>query len=447
MAIQQKEIQTIAKFLSHKSLRIPHFQRPYKWTGKNVIQLIDDVERFKGVNAYRIGTIVIYQDEKGNYQIVDGQQRSISFVLITKAIQNKKLPTITNESLKQSIQSLNTFRPTFKNEVSIKNIQDNYREIERKIDRVDETFINYFYNKCEVTFIVIDDVSEAFQFFDSQNARGKDLEPHDLLKAYHLREIEKAAHKLDEFEVNRLVDTWEEMDTKELSALFAEFLYRVRGWSKGMSSRLFTKKDTKLFKGINLERAGDYPFAMIYKMADNQFRSTSKKDSHIHFPFQLDQVIINGAHFFDMVTHYKKMHDQFKTMKEELSPEACKIISTLNNYPGKNRTGDKYVRMLFDCAVLYYMDKFGEDDLSRAIEKIFIWAYTLRLRYQNLVFASVDNYVIQEINLFRVIRDATYHDEVINYSIPIINETKESDKTNEIKDLFKEMHYYAATEG
>jgi hypothetical protein len=26
------------------------------------------------------------------------------------------------------------------------------------------------------------DVSEAFQFFDSQNARGRDLESHDLLK-------------------------------------------------------------------------------------------------------------------------------------------------------------------------------------------------------------------------------------------------------------------------
>ena len=34
--------------------------------------------------------------------------------------------------------------------------------------------------------VVLQDISEAFQFFDSQNARGKDLEPHDLLKAYHL---------------------------------------------------------------------------------------------------------------------------------------------------------------------------------------------------------------------------------------------------------------------
>lgn len=446
MAIQKKEIHTIAQFLRNKNLRIPHFQRPYKWTAKNVIQLIDDVERFKGPNPYRIGTIVIYLDEEGNYQIVDGQQRSISFDLITKAIQKKKLNALDNENLKQCIESLNAFKPTFKNEVSIKNIQNNFREIERKIDRVDEAFIDYFYNKCEVTFIVIDDVSEAFQFFDSQNARGKDLEPHDLLKAYHLREIGNTENKLDESEVTRIVDTWEDMETKALSALFAEFLYRVRGWSKGLSSRMFTKKDTPLFKGINLEKVGDYPFSMIYKMAEEQVRTKLLSDSTIHFPFQLDQVIINGAHFFEMVTHYKRMYDHFKTKKEELSTEAGIIIDTLNSYAGKNRTGDKYVRILFDCAVLYYMDKFGEEDLSRAIEKVFIWAYTLRLRYQNLLFASIDNYVTQEINLFRVIRDATYKDEVINYSIPVIAETKESDKTIEIKELFIKMHYYAVGE-
>lgn len=37
--------------------------------------------------------------------------------------------------------------------------------------------------------ITVDKISEAFQLFDSQNTRGRALYPHDLLKAYHLREI------------------------------------------------------------------------------------------------------------------------------------------------------------------------------------------------------------------------------------------------------------------
>ena len=445
MAIQQKEIQTIAQFLSNPKLQIPHFQRPYKWRSNNVTQLIDDVQRFKGDNPYRIGTIVIYKDEAGNHKIVDGQQRSITFILITKAIQQKKLHILANPQLTNNIIALQAFQPTFKNEISIKNIQENYREIERKIDRVDESFIDYFYNKCEVTFIVIDDVSEAFQFFDSQNARGRDLEPHDLLKAFHLRELNNSDTTKTEKEIARLIDTWEEMETKELSALFSDFLYRVRGWSKGLSSRYFTKRDSALFKGINLGKIGDFPYTQIYKMADEQIHHAAKNGEGVHFPFQLDQVIINGSYFFEMITHYKKMHDRFKTQTNELSEESQEIIHTLNTYAGKNRTGDKYVRMLFDCAVLYYIDKFGTSDLSRALEKIFIWAYTLRLTYQNLLLASVDNYVVQEINLFRIIRDATYKEEIINYPIPALKEDHESDKTTALKNLFIKMHYYAGT--
>ena len=44
--------------------------------------------------------------------------------------------------------------------------------------------------------------------------------------------------------------------------------------------------------------------------------------------------------------------------------------------------GDMYVRTMFDCALIFYLDKFGTQALSAAIEKIFIWAYQCRLRKQ-----------------------------------------------------------------
>ena len=52
-----------------------------------------------------------------------------------------------------------------------------------------ERLKEYIENRCELIVVITSDVSEAFQFFDSQNARGKALYPHDLLKAYHLREM------------------------------------------------------------------------------------------------------------------------------------------------------------------------------------------------------------------------------------------------------------------
>ena len=98
--------------------------------------------------------------------------------------------------------------------------------------------------------------------------------------------------------------------------------------------------------------------------------------------------------------------------------------------------------MLFDCAVLYYIDKFGENDLSEAVEKIFIWSYTPRIFYEVLQMASVDNYVVREFNLFKILRGATHREEVLQIELPPVSQKVDSPKTKAIKDLFIEMKYY-----
>ena len=69
--------------------------------------------------------------------------------------------------------------------------------------------------------IVLKSESEAFQFFDSQNARGKDLEPHDLLKAFHLREMNDS----ESSEKIAVVSQWEDIKSEDLAELFALYLY------------------------------------------------------------------------------------------------------------------------------------------------------------------------------------------------------------------------------
>ena len=78
----------------------------------------------------------------------------------------------------------------------------------------DEKSIWFFLEKCTLVEVVLDNISEAFQFFDSQNARGKDLEPHDLLKAFHLREMNNFS---TEEERKKAVEKWESMDTGKLT--------------------------------------------------------------------------------------------------------------------------------------------------------------------------------------------------------------------------------------
>jgi hypothetical protein len=144
-----------------------------------------------------------------------------------------------------------------------------------------------------------------------------------------------------------------------------------------------------------------------------------------------------------MVSHYKVIYDNIESNISSLSNEAQEIINTLDNYEGKSRTGDKYVRMLFNCSLIYYVDKFGNSDISKAIEKIFIWAYTLRLTYQNLQLASVDNYVIDDFNIFKKIKEAIHKEDILTLELPLVYGAYESDKTKRIKEIFIKRKYYA----
>ena len=62
-------------------LQIPNYQRPYKWTAQNAIQLLDDIIEAKNTNKerYRVGTLILHKTPDNRYDIVDGQQRTITF--------------------------------------------------------------------------------------------------------------------------------------------------------------------------------------------------------------------------------------------------------------------------------------------------------------------------------------------------------------------------------
>ena len=453
--VLQAKIISVNDLLVDPALEIPQYQRPYKWGGKNINQLFSDIAIHKEKSAYRLGTIVFHQvGAKKN--IVDGQQRTISLLLAARAlIQRNKEKRLDREDLRERLSELDKkmVNPSFTSEISQRNIHRNYLEVARIVSRAEftEAHIDFFLNKCQLVAVALNDVSEAFQFFDSQNARGRDLEPHDLLKAFHLREFSPRDEPLKA----ATVALWESSDTKELATLFSQYLYRIRNWSKGLSARYFSKDDSDLFKGVNIDTVASYPYVEQLRIAHHyvdhynaQFER--KIDSlELDFPFHLDQIIINGRRFFEMISHYQSKVAQISAESwnghelvgaECLDGHAKKIMDTLNSYPARTRTGDCYVRAIFDCLLIYYIDKFGHAELSRAIEKTFIWAYSLRLQMQVVQLASMDNHVLEN-NLFRLIKDATRPSDFINCSLPVVS-GKQSTKTGEIEALFREMKYY-----
>lgn len=285
------EIIPVHKLLQYKRLAIPIYQRPYKWTQKNVRQLIKDISFFKNQSAYRLGTIVIHNDGS-NLNIVDGQQRTITLIMITRVILKRPRTDFKNPELRSLLQLLEEemFNPKLSNEISIDNIKTNYQLIEKEEFNFEEELILFLFNQCEVIQFVLKDISEAFQFFDAQNSRGRELEPHDLLKAFHLRVF--SPHD-DPYKVN-IVTTWETMHTEKLASLFSDFLFRVRSWCRGQSARYFTKNEVDLFKVVNIDRMDAFAYAMplriIHRFVDNYNINLERQVDmkELSYPFQPD---------------------------------------------------------------------------------------------------------------------------------------------------------------
>ena len=446
------KILTVKELVSDDTLNIPIYQRPYKWTEKNVIQLFSDIAENKDKSSYRLGTIVFHRNE-GKRNIVDGQQRIVTLLLAVHALVTlNKDESSDRKELKEELDQLKSkmINPSFKSDISRKNIYNNYREICRIIKRSNFTaeLIKFFLYKCEaVTFTLKEDISEAFQFFDSQNTRGLDLKPHDLLKAYHLREFPSDDEDLKAYTVKE----WESSETQELARLFSQYLYRIRNWSKQSSARYFGKKDTELFKGVSMKYIARYPcfkqLNITHNFIDHYKRQYGRCiDGHdaLDFPFNLDQTIINGRRFFEMISHYQKeIMDNYKKHfpTDRLDGYAKKIWSTINSYEGCNRTGDQYVKIIFDCLIIYYIDKFGYEEISRAVEKAFILAYSFRLRMKAVRLSGVDGYVTKS-KVFKRIKDAVQPSDFINSPAPELKEKEIRFKIDEIINLFCKMGYY-----
>ena len=367
------------------NLVIPSYQRPYKWTEKNIRELILDIQ--KGIEdankypnfKYRVGTVILHantEEGKLTYDIVDGQQRILSFLLLKLCLS----PNFTCSLLSA----------TFSDKVTLGNLHSNSDRIREWCSSVDdgvkEAFDKALSEVLEVVVLTVNELSEAFQLFDSQNTRGRELYPHDLLKAYHLREIH------DKYDMQRAVLKWESKDPKAIRELFDNYLFPLWNWSKRRKSSRFTAAEIDLYKGI--EESSGYTYA----------RRANKAMPY----FLLSEPLISGGDFFEMVDHYMQMlhsiklelidNPDFARIKELLIDDKSKVgqIKTpadLDKACKSSSTGMNHARNLFFCALLCYYDRFHNFDLM-AVKKLFTWAMMLRVDMNHLGFDSVNRYAI-----------------------------------------------------
>lgn len=468
-------IVSVGEVLSIGNLRIPEYQRPYRWSEKNVRQLLEDILESKnaGKKSYRIGSVILYNNEEKEtttLDIVDGQQRLTTLFILAKACDEN----ITQNSLR------------YNHVDSVTNIKNNYSFIQLWLDENCKEsrgdYLKYIKESCEFVKIIVYDLSEAFQMFDSQNGRGKELEAYNLLKAYHIRAMEQES-KEDKINCDKRWENATQYDATPkndndpnidiLKQLFDEQLYRSRIWSRKEEAGEFSKKEIEEFKGFTIDKnhPAVFPYqnpqllqyltAKFYKNVLSGTVATQNRfiggDNDNIDPFvNINQQIVNGKPFFDFIETYVEIYkrmfidvgtyqlSEFKEFyysfclnygddKENRTQEAA----FKPKYPA-TRDGDTYLREAFKSLTFVLFDKFGEVGLNKYYKILYRLIYCHRLEKPAIKYKFVETLPSKYFKIIFEAKDLADLTE-LNKHLPHNEIIKENDRKIPLSvwDLFK----------
>ncbi|GAA7131911.1 hypothetical protein HpBGD42_01710 [Helicobacter pylori] len=225
--------------------QIPIYQRPYQWTEENCEKLLDDLffnyedDRESDYFCGSLVLILISEDSKKakTYDIVDGQQRLSTFILLAKVLATLYSERLTEESKDYLQESLITkygkkdrlnfsavgfnskkdfqYALTSFNDVPISNNKNNYLKNaiclknylrKKEIEDIND-FIEWLYLKVVFITIICPDADKALRIFNVLNARGLALNATDIFKGELLKHAKE--HEREEF-----VSRWNDLSQK-----------------------------------------------------------------------------------------------------------------------------------------------------------------------------------------------------------------------------------------
>jgi len=358
-------------------LTIPDFQRPYSWTKTQVIQLIEDIiNAQKESKLYLIGNMILYKNND-KLDIIDGQQRITTLSLIFHVFGEKvdflqnKINVLSSKRLKENYTIVKNY---------FQNFEDSYKK----------SLAKFLKEKIFITYIIADDLDEAFILFDSQNTRGKPLKRKDILKVHHLHKIENNrklyAKKWEEFEKYEREKIKGDMDRLD------ELLYIISFIRKGIKYILTIDDLDKLdeFKELKTKvksyLLNNYNQPPVYEKFNFNFETNElelitkplqKNDKYFingvfYLPYEILNSISGGEMFFAYVWKY------FEIYKKLLQND---IFNKLDNLSG---SGNKYLAKIYRTSLFLYFDKFGLENFDEFSKRVF-----LLLLYFRLIKASV----------------------------------------------------------
>ncbi|WP_187859684.1 DUF262 domain-containing protein [Helicobacter pylori] len=300
--------------------QIPIYQRPYQWTEENCEKLLDDLffnyedDRESDYFCGSLVLIAISEDSKAKtYDVVDGQQRLSTFILLAKVLATLYSERLTEESKDYLQESLNgrygkkdrlnfnaigfnskkdfQYALTSFNDAPISNNKNNYLKNaiclknylkKKEIEDIND-FIEWLYFKVVFITITCPDADKALRIFNVLNARGLPLHAIDIFKGELLKKLTK------EKEQEELVTRWENLHQKcldngfAMETLFSQYLEYLESKT---SKEKMEKSLVTWFKNLNktpleyLDGVEDFynAYCEVLEMQDRHAYLLSYKD-------------------------------------------------------------------------------------------------------------------------------------------------------------------------
>lgn len=308
--------------------QIPIYQRPYQWTEENCEKLLDDLffnYEDDRESDYFCGSLVLVKSDPNSktetYDIVDGQQRLSTFILLAKVLAdlyNDCLDYKNLERLQESWKdrhterkrlSFNTIGSNAEDDFAYalehfndsqasknKNNKNNYLKnaiclkdylMKKEIKNIN-SFIEWLYSNVKFITIICPNIDKALRIFNVLNARGLPLNATDIFKGELLKELAK------EEDQKKLVSRWNALNQKcsdndlTMETLFSWYLTYLNTTTsrKKMEKELVTwfnilnKPPLEYLKGIE-----DFynAYCEILEMQDRHAHLLSyKDDDYLH---------------------------------------------------------------------------------------------------------------------------------------------------------------------
>ena len=291
VGIREISVLTLLK----KPLNIPDYQRAYCWGEANILSLLEDLSNWQQLHGdeklpYRLGTIILKEQEGEIFDVIDGQQRLVTLAMIA-AYSNKGItPNIalgSNNSTKNALDAIQKAQGIISEWFNKRyNRSDGSARSDRVLDLETATVGMVVIGKKES-----EDLS--FTFFNHLNSSGVLLTDYELLKGHHLRFVKESGT------AEIMARRWHELENGKLEGeqwkLLHLCLFRIRKWLAGEEFRADADRleTHALFKEFSLSFEPLDGLCTSYKLVE------------------IDSLLSGGIEFFEFVDRFRQQFESF----------------------------------------------------------------------------------------------------------------------------------------